>query len=1141
MDSDDEIFDIRKDSLYDSEYNSSKLTTDQHYKVLKEISSSFFNLLSTNSHFNIKYTWSADSQEEPIALNFQPNETLAGVFDIIRSDNIFINKVISVYTILACEMNNLIDNDSLLPLLVYGESENELEDGDAENQIARMLNVFTELLEKVTKLLSIAINIMNQTIALYNKKSKSYNDSFKNINLFIPFEYVGKIISFFLTIDTLVTDNENLTNHWRLYRIMFHRCKSDTLGFGFTEDQGKKLERIIKKIEVSIMSGKLTHSCLKHIADNTGLLNLDGSLMPLTGNKEFTSHFNNYLKTKIEKLNNEFGSLTETNERIQLFHLISLFSYYCKVYDNAIDKNLYKSLWAIQKKIIDIQILSHVNFNIEKFLTQIRPSGLNISLDPKVPSQARMELLGKFVQNFKAYVSNIRLQLFTWISRIESDLFCTRLEENAGKVINHRLKLLVNGVVLAYQIKNNLTFCLNTHLSQAIDLSGELIAPICTCLELLKVIEFQFTKLRTSIALSMNMMFRVTAYQIKTILEEVEKKYFKSGNLDSYKSDVVGCIKIIKENLQSVPSKLRLIVNELCLDVIKTKNFFSSTQLDEIMFIFWKLELLNKMSTDIREVCDCSFFYWYRDLIPECLNYYYSNPDEFKRIQYFNFAISDIDNLLTHVRYVEDNTTVIKKLRENVKKIYIEEIGLKIARDVENDLRVQVHSIMISNLNLPNPCKGELKEVRRYLTTKQLTLFDSYFNIKSFVEENLNRTFYDMTALNLNDWKTYQQMRVLAKTKFNLSLHDVNLPNQTLDQGIDILFILRNMVSFVQQYTYNLHSQTFTEIMKDNNYVTSIGVQQILNSLCTHGIGVVNTIVNKTYQFLGQRIKAISQFVLDEYIKSSLMLEKRYWLDNKEHIHNRYPYERAENLCNDIKNLIKSKDEITLLDKLRGFITQIGNALGFIRIIRASLIDYSTQNLKFFSGNENQYEEILKNLSSIEIEDEGTKVSFTNTNKIFQESLNLLDQNKKEAVNYLTLLVDTFENIFQNIPDLDLFFYLIPAVSINYIENLIKAKDKIIKINVKDAYFSDDGFILGVSYLLKIFKQENSLDSLHWFQSVIEKFENDSKQFSQHKVKKTQDDLLQQNMSLRKINTYKNEFELLYFTYNTARIVFNDY
>ena len=48
--------------------------------------------------------------------------------------------------------------------------------------------------------------------------------------------------------------------------------------------------------------------------------------------------------------------------------------------------------------------------------------------------------------------------------------------------------------------------------------------------------------------------------------------------------------------------------------------------------------------------------------------------------------------------------------------------------------------------------------------------------------------FYKLTTLNLDNWQTYQQMRVLTKHKYGLNLHDVYIPNQNLEQGKDILF-----------------------------------------------------------------------------------------------------------------------------------------------------------------------------------------------------------------------------------------------------------------------------------------------------------------------------------------------------------------
>jgi WASH complex subunit 7 len=58
-------------------------------------------------------------------------------------------------------------------------------------------------------------------------------------------------------------------------------------------------------------------------------------------------------------------------------------------------------------------------------------------------------------------------------------------------------------------------------------------------------------------------------------------------------------------------------------------------------------------------------------------------------------------------------------------------------------------------------------------------------------------------------------MRILAKEKFNIDIIPSHLPNQTLEQGIDILYLLRNLQSFVSKYSYNIHTQVFIETTKD--------------------------------------------------------------------------------------------------------------------------------------------------------------------------------------------------------------------------------------------------------------------------------------------------------------------------------------
>ena len=54
---------------------------------------------------------------------------------------------------------------------------------------------------------------------------------------------------------------------------------------------------------------------------------------------------------------------------------------------------------------------------------------------------------------------------------------------------------------------------------------------------------------------------------------------------------------------------------------------------------------------------------------------------------------------------------------------------------------------------------------------------------------------------------------------------------------------------------------------------------------------------------------------------------------------------------------------------------------------------------------------------------------------------------------------------------------------------MIGCKEKINKKNNIGAAFTDDGFAMGVAYILKLLNQYNDFDSLHWFESVREKFQ----------------------------------------------------
>ena len=95
---------------------------------------------------------------------------------------------------------------------------------------------------------------------------------------------------------------------------------------------------------------------------------------------------------------------------------------------------------------------------------------------------------------------------------------------------------------------------------------------------------------------------------------------------------------------------------------------------------------------------------------------------------------------------------------------------------------------------------------------------------------------------------------------------------------------------------------------------------------------------------------------------------------------------------------------------------------------------------------------------------------------------------------------------------------IMPSLTINFVENLLIAKDKLTKKKANDMYFSDDGFAMGLAYILRVLEQEKEFDTLHWFESVDFKFEQEE---GKMKVSTSEEVEKMQQISLKKIQVFR--------------------
>ncbi|TRY70464.1 hypothetical protein TCAL_17331 [Tigriopus californicus] len=134
----------------------------------------------------------------------------------------------------------------------------------------------------------------------------------------------------------------------------------------------------------------------------------------------------------------------------------------------------------------------------------------------------------------------------------------------------------------------------------------------------------------------------------------------------------------------------------------------------------------------------------------------------------------------------------------------------------------------------------------------------------------------------------------------------------------------------------------------------------------------------------------------------------------------------------------------TYLDQFRMLIAQIGNALGYVRMIRSGGLHFVSNAIRFVPDLEDipNFEELSKKeeMSSESIE----------AARILDEVVANLNQNFFDGTQYFQLLVQVFAKQLSEKKHVHLkaFYAILPPLTLNYLEYIMAAKDKLNKMNV---------------------------------------------------------------------------------------------
>ncbi|KAM6961159.1 WASH complex subunit 4 [Aplochiton taeniatus] len=1073
---------------------------------------------------------------DPIALKLLPYEQ-SSVLELIKTDNKILNKVITVYAALCSEVKKLkyeAETKFYNGLLYYGEgvSDTSVVEGESQVQMGRFISFLQELSCFVSRCFEVVVNIVHQLAALYNSnKNASKLIESSGVHFQTVYEHLGELLVILLTLDEIMENHATLKDHWKMYKRLLKSVHHNPGKFDIREEKLKPFEKLLLKLEGQLLDGLIFQACVDQRFDDSG----EGMLV--SKNSAFAEEFALNIRTIFNNVESKLGEPSEIDQRDKYAGVCCLFVLHFHIF-RTVDKKLYKALLDVCKKVPAVTLTANIIWFPDTFLIAKVPAAAKL-MDKKslqgikaqrdMYLQQRAQTLTKDVQSYYVFVTS-------WMMKMEAILSKEQRSDKLAEDLSSRCNVFVQGILYAYSISTIIKTTMNLYMSMQKPMTKTSVKALCRLVELLKAVEHTFHRRSMVVADSVSHITQHLQSQALSSIGTAKKRVISDKKYSEQRLDVLSSL-VLAENALSGPStKERRLVVSLALSVGTQMKTFKDEELLPLQLVLKKLDLISELRERVRVQCDCSFLYWHRAVFPIYLDDVYDNAVDAARIHYMFSALKDSVPAMLHAKHIESCDQLLESYDKEIMDVFNEHLLDKLCKEIEKDLRLSVHTHL--KLDDRNPFKVGMKDLAHFFSLNPIRFFNRFVHIKAYVTHYLDKTFYNLTTVALHDWATYSEMRNLATQRYGLKMTEAHLPSQTLEQGLDVLEIMRNIHVFVSRYLYNLNNQIFIEKASNNKHLNTINIRHIANSIRTHGTGIMNTTVNFTYQFLRKKFYIFSQFMYDEHIKSRLIKDIRFFRETKDQSDQKYPFDRAEKFNRGIRKLGISPDGQSYLDQFRQLISQIGNAMGYVRMIRSGGLHCCSSAIRFVPDLEDivNFEELVK--------EEGLSEETQKAASVLDSVLGDLTSNSAEGTEYFKKLVGVFALEFRSVKNMHLrnFYMIVPPLTVNFVEHSIGCKEKLSKKNKGGAAFTDDGFAMGVAYILKLLDQYLEFDSLHWFQAVRDKYlkEMNAVVKEQSVQSTSQDEKLLQTMNLtqKRLDIYLQEFELLHFSLSSARIFF---
>uniref|UniRef100_A0A5S6PZK0 Pre-rRNA-processing protein TSR1 homolog n=1 Tax=Trichuris muris TaxID=70415 RepID=A0A5S6PZK0_TRIMR len=888
----------------------------------------------------------------------------------------------------------------------------------------------------------------------YDERPPKWNLS--HLHLAPVFEFLAQLLATLVFLELAIQQHLRLKEDWKIYSRFIKNIR------GVTETESKMIKKVWKTIDEDLFSGHIFQHCAmrKRTTSDTAV---NDKLM-----RQFSS------MTKAYALKADSPSSYECDKEWHTMCACALLSFE-SLYFGRIDKKLLRFFWKRLEKASPFTLCCNLTWQPCAFLCQTVPEVKDIVNASSIPgsdphTDMDVSVCGQIFDS--AHQEFISLEV-TINSMCQPESMTRQSPEKFTSVLFRVLQL-------SMEVKHESRKVISGWLKSTVPVEKYALEKCVRCLKAIKVMQ---RCLLVNDGRCAEFLFR-SMQRVSTLLLKVLVAVRPSLTSDKrYSAVVENMIAAINAGLNAL-SKPVTVESWTVLSLAFSFGLGEIVPVDQMKFINELMDQMNFLISyrELFNQCfDCSFLthipLWKLNL---SLSAHLGRGIDRSHLRTFLAGLGDYFFQIAVVKQRFGNSVSPAPLELNMLNFLSEKFLLALEIAVENSLRFSLFG---------NSQQDTLVSAKERLSCieilRQLPFFVGarVVHVSEFVRRRLDETLYNLNTVASYDWQSYAEMRHLAKYGLQFDMNDPCLPCCRSDYGLDIVNMLRNFDDFVACYTYNADDQYFVAKHRKSKQRSAFGLQHALQSIRTHGLGVLSTTVSVAYKLLASKLHACLQLMLEGNFKDKVTKEMRFIRTLPSSSVRMYPYERAHAL----KEYFESStgaDGLNNLDRLRVLLTEIGNILGYVRLMQTAGFNMCMECLHLLPNCE---------LNFARPNSSGT---VNGADGLWSELANRISEWQRKILDHqdiFKLLVKAFATALRgdNFAGLENFYSIIPALTLNFAERSLICKQGMQRCREGDLLFSDDGFAIGATFLLHILDQFDRFTALRWFASISSKIATD--------------------------------------------------